>query len=136
MDLVRLVQVGASYAAKITYHIEPSDKVTHLALPSQAILPGAIDILSNKIHDLDIYSSKATFCSDPFSSTAYMGSDESGMSRPAFQAGPGCFHLRGCLEVAPEAVLRLRFNTIRPLMEAAGEAALMCMLPIPRYVMK
>ena len=42
----------------------------------------------------------------------------------------------GCLEVAPEAILRWRFNTIRPLMEAEGEAVLVCVLPIPRYVMK
>ena len=58
------------------------------------------------------------------------------MPLPAFQTGPGCFHMLGCLEVAPEAILRWRFNTIRPLMEAEGEAVLVCVLPIPRYVMK
>ena len=35
-----------------------------------------------------------------------------------------------------EAVLWRRFNIIRPLMEAAGEAALVCVLPMPRFVLK
>ena len=75
-----LILVGASHVAKIAAHIEPSDKVTYLALPSQAILSGVI--LTNKIFDLDMQKGDILLI-DPYSSTPW--------------TGPGCFHLQGCL---------------------------------------
>ena len=60
---------------------------------------------------------------DIFSSTALMGSDEMGMPVPAFQTEPGRYHITGCLEIAPEGVLKKRFGAVRPVLEAAGEAA-------------
>ena len=71
---------------------------------------------------------------DIFSSTALMGSDEMGMPVPAFQTEPGRYHITGCLEIAPEGVLKKRFGAVRPVLEAAGEAVKVCLLPIPRYV--
>ena len=60
-----------------------------------------------------------------------MGSDEMGMPVPAFQTEPG---ISGCLKIAPEGVLKKRFSAVRPILEAAGEAVKVCLLPIPRFV--
>ena len=60
-----------------------------------------------------------------------MGSDEMGMPVPAFQTEPG---ISGCLEIAPEGVLKKCFSAVRPILEAAGEAVKVCLLPIPRFV--
>ena len=38
------------------------------------------------------------------------------------------------MEIAPEGVLKKRFGAVRPVLEAAGEAVKVCLLPIPRYV--
>ena len=63
-----------------------------------------------------------------------MGSDEMGMPVPAFQTEPGQYHISGCLEIAPEGVLKKHFSAVRPILEAAGEAVKVCLLPLPRYV--
>ena len=63
-----------------------------------------------------------------------MGSDEMGMSVPAFQTEPRRYHITGCLEIAPEGVLKKRFGAVRAILEAAGEAVKVCLLPIFRYV--
>ena len=63
-----------------------------------------------------------------------MGSDEMGMPVAAIQSEPGKYHIPGCLEIAPEGVLKKRFSAVQPILEAAGEAVKVCLLPIPRYV--
>ena len=63
-----------------------------------------------------------------------MGLDETGMPVAAVQSEPGKYHIPGCLEIAPERVLKKRFSAVRPILEAAGEAVKVCLLPIPRYV--
>ena len=65
-----------------------------------------------------------------------MGSDEMGMPVPAFQTEPGRYYISGsgCLEIAPEGVLKKCFGAVRPILEAAGEAVKVCLLPIPRFV--
>ena len=57
-----------------------------------------------------------------------------GMPVPAFQTGPGRYHISSCLEIAREGVLKKRFSAIRPILEAAGEVVKVCLLPIPRFV--
>ena len=42
--------------------------------------------------------------------------------------------LNWCLEIAPEGVLKKRFSAVRPILEIAGEAVKVCLLPIPWYV--
>ena len=51
-----------------------------------------------------------------------------------FQSEPGKYHIPGCLEIAPEGVLKRGFSAVRPILEAAGDAVKVCLLPIPRYV--
>ena len=45
-----------------------------------------------------------------------------------------CYHLTGCVEVAPEAVLRKRFELMQPVLEAVGNATIKSRLPLPRYM--
>ena len=56
------------------------------------------------------------------------------MPVPAFQTEPGRYHISGCLKIANEGVLKKRFGAVRPILEAAGEAVKVCLLPIPRFV--
>ena len=63
-----------------------------------------------------------------------MGSDESRMPAPAFKNSSGTYNMSGCLEVAPEAFLRKRFSLVRHMLEAAGEATIICALALPHYV--
>ena len=65
---------------------------------------------------------------DIFSNSIYMGSDENGMPIPACKNLSGTYHLTGCVEVAPEAVL---CNLTRPVLAAAGKAINICGLPLP-----
>ena len=71
---------------------------------------------------------------DIFSSSCLMGSDEMGMPVAPFQSEPGKYHIPGCLEIAPEGILKRRFCAVRPKLEAAGDAVKVCLLPILRYV--
>ena len=48
---------------------------------------------------------------------------------------PG-YHISGCLEVAPEGVLKKRFGAVRPILEAVAEAVKVGLLPLPRFVKK
>ena len=63
-----------------------------------------------------------------------MGSNEMGMPVSAFQLEPGRYHISGCLEIAPEGVLKKRFGAVRPILKAADAAVKVCLLPIPRFV--
>ena len=57
-----------------------------------------------------------------------------GMPVSAFQLEPGRYHISGCLEIAPEGVLKKRVGAVWPILKAAGAAVKVCLLPIPRFV--
>ena len=63
-----------------------------------------------------------------------MGSDSCGKSIPAFKTLGSRYHLISSVEVTPEAVLRRRVLSLKPDLEAAGPATIICGLPLPRYV--
>ena len=92
-----------------------------------------MDGIVNKLKSLTLSKQDAIIV-DIFSSTVLMGSEEMGMPVPAFQTEPGRYHITGCLKIAPEVVLKKRFGTVRPVLEAAGEAVKVCLLPIPRFL--
>ena len=73
---------------------------------------------------------------DIFSSAVYMGSGEMGMPVAAFQSEPGKYHTSCYLETAPYAMLKQRFAAVRPILEAAGEAVIVCILPLLRFVLR
>ena len=110
-----------------------SDQVIYLSLPTQTAPKATVDGIVDKLHSMSLSKQDAIIV-DIFSSTALMGSDEMGMPVPAFQTEPGRYHITGCLEIAPEGVLKKRFGAVRPILEVAGEAVKVCLLPIPRYV--
>ena len=63
-----------------------------------------------------------------------MGSDEFGMPVTAFKNSLGSYYMSGCLETASEAFLRKGFSLIRNLLQMAGSATIICVLPLSRYV--
>jgi hypothetical protein len=71
---------------------------------------------------------------DIFSNSMYMGSTEDGLPTPAFRDEEGKYHVSGYMDVAPTAALRRLAGMGKRLAEAAGNAATIFMLPLPRYV--
>ena len=57
-----------------------------------------------------------------------------GMPVAPFQSQAGKYHIPGCLEIAPEGVLKRCFSAVWSILEATGDAVKVCLLPIPRYV--
>ena len=57
------------------------------------------------------------------------------MPVPAFKNLKGGYHMSGCLEIVPEAFLQKRFSLVRHVLEIAGHATIICVLPLPRYVL-
>ena len=58
-----------------------------------------------------------------------MGSDSCGKPIPAFKTLGSRYHLISSVEVTPEAVLRKRVLSLKPDLEAAGPATIICGLP-------
>ena len=56
------------------------------------------------------------------------------MPVPAFKSLTGAYHMTGCVETAPEAILRKRFSLVRNLLQLVGNSTIICVLPLPRYV--
>ena len=133
LGLSRLVFVGASHTSKMATLLGLDDKVIYLSLPAQTAPKACVDTIVTKIQELGL-TKKDALIIDIFSSSVLMGSDEMGMPVPAFQTEPGRYHISGCLEIAPEGVLKKRFSAVRPILEAAGDAVRVCLLPLPRYV--
>ena len=127
--LSRLIFVGASHAGKMATLLGSSDQVIYLSLPAQTAPKATVDGIVDKFESLSLSKQDAIIV-DIFSSTALMGFDEMGMPVPAFQTEPGRYHITGCLEIAPEGVLKKRFGAVRPVLGAAGEAVKVCLLPI------
>ena len=111
--LSRLIFVGASHAGKMATLLGSSDQVIYLSLPAQTAPKATVDSIVDKLLSMSLSKQDAIIV-DIFSSTALMGSDEMGMPVPAFQMEPGRYHITGCLEIAPEGVLKKRFGAVRP----------------------
>ena len=92
-----------------------------------------MDSIAKKLGDMVLTRQDALIV-DIFSSSCLMGSDKMGMPVAPFQSEPGKYHIPGCLEIAPEGILKRRFCAVRPILEAAGDAVKVCLLPILRYV--
>ena len=109
--LSRLIFVGASHAGKMATLLGSSDQVLYLSLPAQTTPKAILDAIVDKLKSLTLSKQDAIIV-NIFSSTVLMGSDEMGMPVPAFQMEPGRYHITGCLEIAPEGVLKKRFGTV------------------------
>ena len=127
--LSRLIFVSASHAGKMATLLGSSDQVIYLSLPAQTAPKATMNGIVDRLQSMSLSKQDAIIV-DIFSSTALMGSDEMGIPVPAFQTEPGRYHITGCLEIAPEGVLKKRFGAVRPVLGAAGEAVKVCLLPI------
>ena len=63
---------------------------------------------------------------DIFSNCMFMGSNSCSMSIPTFKVPGSRYHITGCVEVAPEAVLQKRFLSLKPALEAVDAATIIC----------
>ena len=127
--LSRLVFIGASHTGRMAALLGLGEQVLYLSLPIQTELKASVDNIAEKLSDMSLTKHDALIL-DIFSSSCLMGSDEMGMPVAPFQSEPGKYHIPGCLEIAPEGVLKKRFSAVRPILEAAGEAVKVCLLPI------
>ena len=122
-----------SHAGRMATLLGLSDQVVYLPLPAQTAPKASVDGIVEKLLSMQL-TKKDALIIDIFSSSILMGSDKMGMPVPAFQSEPGRNHISGCLEIAPEGILKKRFGAVGPILEAAGVAVNMCLLPIPRFV--
>jgi hypothetical protein len=63
-----------------------------------------------------------------------MGTDNRGLPLPALQDEDGTYHIEGQLDIAPLRSLTIVANMGKTLIEAAGSAKVIVVLPVPRYV--
>jgi hypothetical protein len=71
---------------------------------------------------------------DVFSNIVFTGTSPDGIMVQAFQDEEGLYHIEGSLDVAPEKALAKVAGVAADLIEAAGPALILVLLPIPRYV--
>jgi hypothetical protein len=63
-----------------------------------------------------------------------MGTDNRGIPLPPFQDEDGTYHVEGQLDIAPLHSLTIVASMGKKLIEAAGTAKVIVVMPIPRYV--
>jgi hypothetical protein len=73
---------------------------------------------------------------DLFSNSTYMGTDNRGLPNLPIQDEEGRYHIEGQLDVAPLRALGIVAGLMKKLVEAAGEAKVLLVLPLPRYVLR
>ena len=88
-----------------------SEQVLFLPLPTQTMLKASVDSIAEKLGDMMLTKQDALVV-DIFSSSCLMGSDEMGMPVAPFQSELGKYLIPGCLEIAPEGVLKRRFSAV------------------------
>ena len=129
----KLVMLGGSHTSKIAALTRHSGTTEYIQLPGQLLSTESVVNLDEKIASLNLGEGDILYL-DLYSNSIYMGSDEFGMPVPAFKSPSGSYHMTGCLETAPEAFLRKRFSLIKPMLQLVGNATIICVLPLPRYV--
>jgi hypothetical protein len=86
--------------------------------------------LTKKLHELKLKKEDCVVL-DLFSNSVYMGTDNRGLPNPPFQDEEGGYHIEGQLDVAPMKALSIVAGMTRKLVEAAGEAKVLLVLPFP-----
>jgi hypothetical protein len=71
---------------------------------------------------------------DVFSNMVFTGTSPDGIPVQAFQDEEGLYHIEGSLDVAPDKALSKVANVAADIIEAAGPALILIMLPVPRYI--
>jgi hypothetical protein len=89
--------------------------------------------IAKKIKDLKLDDNDCLVL-DIFSNSAFMGTDNRGLPLPASQDGDGTYHIEGQLDIAPLRSLTIVASMGKKLIEAAGSAKVIVVLPVPRYV--
>ena len=125
--------IGGLHTAKILALSRHSRSTEYIPLPGQ---PLSSDTVTNLEEKMGLYNlgEKDILYIDLFSNSIFTGSVDYGLPVPTFKNSSGTYHMTGCLEVAPEAVLRKRFSLVCRVLDAAGTATIICALALPRYV--
>ena len=69
-----------------------------------------------------------------WSNTAHMGMDELGLAMHATKI-KGRYHIFGKLQAAPRTAFEVVFDNAAAVLETAGEAQVLLVVPLPRYVL-
>jgi hypothetical protein len=99
----RINVIGASHLYRTVEYL-PANTVS-LATPGFKPTKEKITELERRVDALEL-SSTDTVVLDLLSNTAYMGTDDEGLSLPAFRAGDGSYHVAGTLTTAPPTTLK------------------------------
>jgi hypothetical protein len=127
----QVVLIGASHAAKVSALAVARHMGFIPNLPGWTPDQQICNATTEKLKELKLGPADYLIF---FSNSVYMGSNEDGLPTPAFRDEEGRYHVPGYMDVAPTAVLRRLAGMGRRLAEAAGNAATIFLLPLPRYV--
>jgi hypothetical protein len=129
----RVAFIGASHAAKVSALAAARHKGFIPNLPRWTPDQQNCNTTIEKLKELKLGPANYLIL-DIFSNSIYMGSTEDGLPTPAFRDEEGKYHVSGHMDVAPTAALRPLAGMGKRLAEAAGKAATIFVLPLPRYV--
>jgi hypothetical protein len=131
----KTILVGASHMTRIAKILsEDQDEVMSLCTPGWT--PSTANLASTAEYIRELNPTKADkVLFDPWANCAFMGTDETGLPSNAFKVGKGGhYHILGHLQAAPKQVFRVKLEAARDVIVACGEATVVLVAPLPRYL--
>ena len=128
----RLVLVGASHTSRMSALIPASLETKFLQLPGQSQTKDGVGNILAAIDELKLQ--KGDFlCMDLLSNASFMGTDEDGLQVPPVKDGQKRWHMTGSLVACPKPRIKKILSLFDSLRKIAGDATMVCGLPLPRY---
>ena len=129
----RLVLVGASHTSRMSALIPASLETKFLQLPGQSQTKDGVGNILAAIDELKLQ--KGDFlCMDLLSNASFMGTDEDGLQVPPVKDGQKRWHMTCSLVACPKPRIKKILSLFDSLRKIAGDATMVCGLPLPRYV--
>ena len=135
LDERRMVIVGASHMSRIAdTMVVRGENAESISTPGWVPTSENIEKAASYVAGLKL-SNKDKLVIDLWSNSAYLGTDELGLpSKPFKGVLDGKYHILGQLQSAPKPVYQKILKDSSDLLSAAGEAEVLFVLPLPRYI--
>jgi hypothetical protein len=129
----RLIVIGASHATRLVGGLaEYGQDVINLAKPGWSIDEDAVADISVKLKKLNPNDSDILIF-DPVSNDTFCGTDKKGNHIDPVKMG-GSWHVQGQLSIRPKSYIKNTLKMCDEIVNAAGNAKLILLLPLPRYI--
>ena len=126
--------VGSSHACKLSALVSASVETKFLQHPSQSQTTSPLEDLEGEIESLRLAKTDFVYF-DLLSNQIFMGTNEDGMSVELY-TDDNRWHISGSLVMALKPRIQKILSRLECLVEACGNAKVVCGLQLPRYVMQ